>query len=129
MARKKKKDQMEMDIDLSRKKKKQFDVKSNIDLNLKVVSKTGKIIYGKNQVLRSLRNNKFKMIIIANNCPQELLSELNHYNNLLDDKIFIYTYKGSSWDLGLALAKPYMISILGIFDYGDSSLQKLTAQN
>lgn len=123
MAKRNKKDLM--DIDLTRKKKKVYD----IDTNIKVASKTGKVLYGKNQVLRALRNSTFKMIIIANNCPQELLSELHHYNNLVEDKIYIHTYKGSSWDLGLALAKPYMISILGIIDYGDSELQKLVTQN
>ncbi len=119
---KKKKDSM--DIDLSRKKKKVFDV----DTNIKVAFKTGEIIHGKNQVLRKLRENKYKMIIVANNCPQEILSEINYYNNLLEDEMFIYKYKGSSWDLGLALAKPYMISILGIYDYGDSALEQLKSK-
>jgi large subunit ribosomal protein L30e len=119
---KKKKDSM--DIDLSRKKKKVFDV----DTNIKVAFKTGEIIHGKNEVLKNLRENKYKMIIVANNCPQDILSEINHYNNLLDDDMFIYKYRGSSWDLGLALAKPYMISILGIYDYGDSALEQLKSK-
>lgn len=106
-------------VDLSRKKTKEFD----IDTNLKVVYKTGKIIYGKNQVLKNLkRENLFKMLIVSNNCPTEFISQLNYYNSLLKDQIFIYKYKGSSWDLGLACAKPYMISIIGIMDFGDSDL-------
>jgi large subunit ribosomal protein L30e len=114
-----------MDIDLTRKKKKVFD----IDTNLKVVSKSGEIVYGKNQVLKNLRKNQYEMIIVANNCPQDVLSEIDYYNSLLDDKMFIHVYKGSSWDLGLALAKPYMISILGIYDYGDSALEKLKSKS
>ncbi|MFX1570326.1 MAG: 50S ribosomal protein L30e [Promethearchaeota archaeon] len=109
-------------LDLSRKKTKEFD----IDTNLKVVYKTGKIVYGKNQVLKNLkRENLFKMLIISNNCPIELMNQLNHYNSLLNNQIFIYKYKGSSWDLGLACAKPYMISIIGIIDFGDSDLISL----
>ena len=109
-------------LDLSRKKTKEFD----IDTNLKVVYKTGKILYGKNQVLKNLRReNLFKMLIVSNNCPTELINELNHYNSLLNNQIFIYKYKGSSWDLGLACAKPYMISIIGIIDFGDSDLISL----
>ena len=109
-------------LDLSRKKTKEFD----IDTNLKVVYKTGKILYGKNQVLKNLRReNLFKMLIVSNNCPTELINELNHYNSLLNNQIFIYKYKGSSWDLGLACAKPYMISIIGIVDFGDSDLISL----
>ena len=109
-------------VDLSRKKTKEFDV----DTNLKVVYKTGKIVYGKNQVLKDLkRENLFKMLIVSNNCPAELMSQLNHYNSLLSNQLFIYKYKGSSWDLGLACAKPYMISIIGIIDFGDSDLISL----
>ena len=63
-------------VDLSRKKTKEFDV----DTNLKVVYKTGKIIFGKNRVLKNLkRENPFKMLIVSNNCPTELMNQLNHY--------------------------------------------------
>ena len=109
-------------LDLSRKKTIEFDVDSNI----KVAYKTGKILYGKNQILKNLfRENPFKMLIMSNNCPSELMTQINHINSLLKDKLFIYKYKGSSWDLGLACAKPYMISVMGIIDFGDSDLISL----
>ncbi|TFG00760.1 MAG: hypothetical protein EU541_01440, partial [Promethearchaeota archaeon] len=65
-----KKDKKFEGIDLSRKKKKVFDV----DLNIKVAAESGDIIYGKNQVLKHLRQNKVEMIIVANNSPYELMS-------------------------------------------------------
>ncbi len=109
-------------LDLSRKKTREFDV----DTNIKVAYKTGKILYGKNQVLKKLfRENPFKMLIVSNNCPSELMTQINHLDSLLKDKLFIYKYKGSSWDLGLACAKPYMISVMGIIDFGDSDLISL----
>jgi large subunit ribosomal protein L30e len=109
-------------VDLSRKKTKEFDV----DTNIKVAYKTGKIIFGKQQVLKSLRReNPYKMLIVSDNCPTDLINELDNYNYLLKDKLFIYKYKGSSWDLGLACAKPYMISIIGVIDFGDSDLISL----
>ena len=120
MAKKKSKGVAEK-VDLSRKKVKEFD----IDTNIKVMYKTGKVVYGKNQVLKYLRENSFRMLIIANNCPAELENQLNYYNSLMKDRLFIHKYKGSSWDLGLACAKPYMISVIGILDYGDSQLSSL----
>lgn len=109
-------------LDLSRKKTKEFDINNNI----KVAYKTGKILYGKKQVIKNLfRNNPFKMLIVSSNCPVELLNQLNHFNSLLNDKLFIYKYKGSSWDLGIACAKPYMISLIGVIDFGDSDLLTL----
>ena len=112
-------------IDLSRKKVKEFDV----DTNIKVAYKTGKLIFGKTQVLRQLRQNPFKMITIANNCPAELETQLNYYNSLINNNIFLHKYKGSSWDLGLAMGKPYMISVIGINDFGDSDLMTLKDKN
>ena len=121
MAKRKTKTSVEK-VDLSRKKTKEFDV----DTNIKVAYKTGKITFGKNQVLKSLhRENPYKMLIVSNNCPTDLIDELDNYNYLLKDKLFIYKYKGSSWDLGLACAKPYMISIIGVIDFGDSDLISL----
>ena len=116
-----KKDKNSMEIDLSRKKEKGFD----IDVNIKVALKTGRVVYGKNQVLKRLRENPYKMLIVANNCSQEVMDELNHYNKLSKTNIHVHTYKGSSWDLGLACAKPYMISVIGIYNYGDSELQTI----
>ncbi len=121
MAKKNKSKKTDSSVDLSRKKKKEFD----IDTNIKVAYKTGKVVYGKNQVLSGLRENPFKMLRIANNCPKELESQFNYYNSLMKNQLFIYKYKGSSWDLGLACAKPYMISVIGIIDQGDSDLLSL----
>jgi large subunit ribosomal protein L30e len=115
---------IETNLNLERKKKKEFD----IDVNIKVAYKTGAMVYGKNQVLKELRQNPFKMIIISSNCPQDLVDELNYYNALQKKKQFIYRYKGSSWELGLAVAKPYMISIIGIRDFGDSDLKSLKSK-
>ena len=112
-------------IDLSRKKVKEFDV----DTNIKVAYKTGKMIFGKTQVLRQLRQDPFKMIIIANNCPAELEAQISYYNSLINNNIYIYKYKGSSWELGLALGKPYMVSIIGLNDFGDSDLLTLKDKN
>jgi large subunit ribosomal protein L30e len=111
----------EISVDTSRKKVKEFDINTNI----KVAYKTGKIVYGKKQVMRVVRENPFKMIIIANNCPKILADQLNYYNSLMKNELFIYQYNGSSWDLGLACGKPYMISIMGIIDQGDSELLSL----
>ncbi|MHA2390363.1 MAG: 50S ribosomal protein L30e [Promethearchaeota archaeon] len=120
MARKNSKDVVGK-VDLSRKKTKEFD----IDNNIRVAYKTGKFIYGKNQVLKYLRTSPFKMLITSNNCPADLLNQLNYYNSLMKEKIHIHRYKGSSWDLGLTCAKPYMISVIGVVNEGDSDLLSL----
>jgi len=69
------------------------------------------------------------MIIIASNCPAELETQLGYYNSLIKNNIYIHKYKGSSWELGLAMGKPYMISVIGINDFGDSDLITLKDKN
>lgn len=123
MARKSKK--MIESLDLSRKKVKVFDV----DTNIKVAYKTGKLIFGKSQVISQLRQKPFKMLIIANNCPAELDSQLSYFNSLMNNNLFIHRYHGSSWELGLAMGKPYMISIIGVNDFGDSDLLSLKTKS
>jgi len=123
MARKSKK--IIESIDLSRKKVKVFDVEHNV----KVAYKTGKLIFGKSQVLNQLRQKPFKMLIIANNCPAELDAQLSYYNSLMSDHLFIHRYHGSSWELGIAMGKPYMISIIGVNDFGDSDLLSLKTKS
>ena len=125
MARKKKGQLPVNAVDKSRKKVKEFD----IDTNIKVAYKTGKFVYGKKQVLQELRNNPFKMLIVANNIPKELETQFNYYNSLMENKLHIHKYKGSSWDLGLACAKPYMISVIGVINAGDSDLLSLKTKN
>ncbi|MFX0026305.1 MAG: 50S ribosomal protein L30e [Candidatus Hermodarchaeota archaeon] len=122
MAKKSKK--VSETIDLSRKKVKEFD----IDTNIKVVYKTGKIVYGKEQVLKQMRQNTFKMLLISNNCSKEFENQLSYYISLMKEPIFIHRYNGSSWELGLAMGKPYMVSVIGINDFGDSDLKSLKAK-
>ena len=69
------------------------------------------------------------MLIVANNIPKEFYNQLTYYNSLMDNKLFIHKYKGSSWDLGLACAKPYMISVIGVIDPGDSDLLTLKSKS
>ncbi|MFX0011218.1 MAG: hypothetical protein ACFE9R_12950, partial [Candidatus Hermodarchaeota archaeon] len=59
----------------------------------------------------------------------ELETQLRYYNSLINNRTFIHKYKGSSWDLGLAMGKPYMISVIGINDFGDSDLTSLKTKN
>ena len=68
------------------------------------------------------------MLIIANNIPQSLENQLNYNNSLMENKLFTYKYKGSRGDLGLACAKPYMISMIGVIDAGSSDLLSLKTE-
>lgn len=102
-------------------KGKEFNVKKNINITIK----SGEVIIGTNRVLKEMRHNKFKLIILADNCPDNIEKQIRYNNSLLDDPIFIYKFNQSSWELGLACGKPFMVASLGIYDEGDSDILQI----
>jgi large subunit ribosomal protein L30e len=104
-----------------KKKQKEFDIKKNINIAVK----SGKVIIGSKRTIQEMRHKKFKMIILADNCPAHIENKINYYNSLLKDPIYIHKFYQSSWELGLACGKPFMVASLGLYDEGDSDLLRL----
>ena len=102
------------------------DIGINLENALRITLKTGKVIIGSKKSLKAIKQGQVQMVIKANNCPQDIASDIYKYCNEFDEqKIDIYEFKGSSWDLGFLCGKPYMIAILGVISAGDSEIAKL----
>jgi len=99
----------------------------NVENAIKIAIKTGTIQIGSEKSLRLVKNEQAKLIIIANNCPKDILEDLEIYCKL--SNISIYQFKGSSWDLGFLCGKPFMISTLAVVEPGDSDILKLKDSN
>lgn len=98
-------------------------VKTSVDsLNarLGIVMKSGKYDVGYKSTLKSLRTGKTKFVIVANNCPPIMKSELEYYAMMA--KCEVHHYSGNNIDLGSACGKYYRICTLGITDQGDSDI-------
>ncbi|MED6197867.1 60S ribosomal protein L30 [Stylosanthes scabra] len=94
----------------------------SINNRLALVMKSGKYTLGYKTVLKSLRNSKGKLIIIANNCPPLRKSEIEYYAMLA--KVGVHHYNGNNVDLGTACGKYYRVCCLSIIDPGDSDIIK-----
>jgi large subunit ribosomal protein L30e len=96
-----------------------------IDINkqLKILIKTGKVNFGVKQAIKAVKTGKTKMIIIASNCPEKFKQEILYCAKI--SNIPVYAYKGGSLDLGALCDKPFPISALTIIDPGDSEILKL----
>ncbi|MHA1733006.1 MAG: 50S ribosomal protein L30e [Promethearchaeota archaeon] len=103
------------------KKKKEFDINKNINIAVK----TGRVYIGTKSVMRKIRFEDLPLIIVANNCPKNLLSEIRNHLSVAGSETPVYTYPFSSWELGMACGKPFMVASLGIEDPGDSEVFKL----
>merc|ERR1711952_378846 len=96
--------------------------KSNESINarLALVMKSGKYVLGYKQTLKTLRNGKSKLVIIASNTPPLRKSEIEYYAMLA--KTGVHHYSGDNNELGTACGKYFRVCTLTITDPGDSDI-------
>merc|ERR1712232_1147648 len=97
---------------VSKKMKKQGE---NINQKLQLVVKSGKIVLGVRQTLKTVRTAKAKMVIVSKNCPALRKTHLHFYD-------------GSNTDLGTACGKYFRVGCLAITNPGDSDILKMIEQ-
>ncbi|MEX2680329.1 MAG: 50S ribosomal protein L30e [Candidatus Sigynarchaeota archaeon] len=93
-----------------------------LNRNLRILVKTGKIVMGEKNVLRQLRTGQMKLLIIADNLPEPYKNKLLHHVSLQNRKIEVFTYPGSSIDLGNQAGRPHMVGAIGVEQAGDSKI-------
>lgn len=101
----------------NKKSKKSAD---SMNAKLKLVMKSGKAILGYKASIKSLRNSKSKMVLIASNCPPLRKSEVEYLAMLA--KTQVHHYVGDNTNLGTACGKFFNCSVLSILDAGDSDV-------
>ncbi|KAI9596552.1 ribosomal protein [Syncephalis fuscata] len=102
--------------------KKSKKASESINSRLALVMKSGKYTLGYRSTLKTLRQGKSKLIIIAGNCPPLRKSEIEYYAML--SKTGVHHYTGNNVDLGTACGKYYRVGVLSITDAGDSDIIK-----
>jgi large subunit ribosomal protein L30e len=99
-----------------------------IDMNKAIATtvKTGKVMLGANNAVKNAKLGRGKMIILASNCPQNVVDDITYYAKLSGVPLVIY--KGSSIDLGMVCGKPFIVSAMTVREPGDSDILKATQQ-
>ncbi len=95
----------------------------DIPRELQVVANTGRLTMGARQSIRAILNGDAKLVIIAANTPPSIRQDVERYAKLA--QVPIFTYAGSSWELGSALRRSHKISVVAIIDPGESSIMSL----
>ncbi|MHA1728427.1 MAG: 50S ribosomal protein L30e [Promethearchaeota archaeon] len=110
----------------SSKVKKRKAKKKKIDINkiVNVAVKTGKVIIGTESLRKFITSGDLEIIILSENCPAEINELFQQLTSVSEKNIPILIYPFSSWELGAAAGKPFMIASLGIIDEGDSDIIK-----
>ncbi len=91
---------------------------------LPVVAKTGKMLFGRNNVIWALKNEpeKIKVIILARNTPpglDETIEQLVKGKN-----IPVFKSRRTNLELGGLCGRPHSISVLAIYDFGSAPIDE-----
>jgi large subunit ribosomal protein L30e len=95
----------------------------DVERAIRVAVDTGKVYLGKEETLNAVRNKEVKLVVVASNCPPDAKSDLLRYAELAG--IPVYEYPGTSLELGAVCGKPYVVSMLGVVEAGDSDIFEL----
>mmetsp|Transcript_1123 Transcript_1123/g.1232 ORF Transcript_1123/g.1232 Transcript_1123/m.1232 type:complete len:99 (-) Transcript_1123:1-297(-) len=83
----------------------------SINARLQLVMKSGKYSLGYKTCLKTLRQSKAKLILIANNCPALRKSEIEYYAMLA--KTGVHHFHGDNSELGTACGRYYRVGWQG----------------
>ena len=72
----------------------------------------GKLIVGKEKVLKRLQTKKIQRVYLAKNCPAKLLDDINHYAQLAD--VPVITLEQNNEELGIFCKKNFLVAVVGI---------------
>jgi len=98
----------------------------DVDKAVATVVKTGKVFFGANNAIKSAKLGRTKLILVASNCPRNVMDDIKYYACISGVPVVIY--KGSSIDLGVVCGKPFMVSALTVREPGDSDILRLTEE-
>ncbi len=81
--------------------------------DLKEAIKVGKgLIFGTERTLKKLKMNEIKKVYVSSNCPEDILSDIEHYAKIHNIKL--EKLKESNEELGIICKKPFPISVLSL---------------
>jgi large subunit ribosomal protein L30e len=98
----------------------------DVDKAIATAVKTGKVLFGANKAVESVKLNRAKLIVLASNCPLNIMHDIKFYSRFSNIPLVIY--KGNSIDLGAICGKPFMVSALTVREPGDSDILRLSEE-
>ncbi len=84
---------------------------------------TGKVIYGTKEVVREALIGDLKLVVLAKTVKSLQKKQLEHYSKLAGIKCIEYPESGV--ELGSVCGKPFNISVIGVLELGESSVNTI----
>lgn len=95
----------------------------DIERGIRVAVDTGKVILGSNKSIQAIKLGNGELVVIAANAPKDVKEDIGIYSKL--SEIPVYTFEGSSVELGSICGKPFTVTVLVVQEPGDSNILEL----
>lgn len=79
---------------------------------LKDALKKKNVIIGSKRTIKYLKLGNVKLVIVAQNCPENIKKDINYYEKMSNLKV--EEFNGTAKQLGIFCGKPFPIATLGI---------------
>lgn len=94
----------------------------DVDKAIATAVRTGKVVFGANEAVRSAKTGKAKIIVVASNNPPQIREDLEYYGKL--SQVPVVTYRGNRIDLGMVCGKRFAVATFTVKEHGDSDILK-----
>lgn len=95
----------------------------DIERGIRVAVDTGKVILGSNKSIQAIKLGNGELVVMAENAPKNVKADIEAYSKL--SEMPVYTFEGSSVELGSICGKPFTVSVLVVQEPGDSNILEI----
>ncbi len=83
---------------------------TDVESIIRRVLKSGKYKLGSKSTLKALERGEAKAVVVAKNCPEEVVEKIKKYN------VPVYVYNGTNMELGAFCGKPFSVAAMAIME-------------
>lgn len=98
-------------------------IRSNIEKQIGVIKRTGKLKYGYNTTIKSLQRGEAKLVIMASETPEDMKMTIKYFCALTQTPVV--EFPGTSAELGIACRRPHLVAVIAVLDLGASDIMHM----
>ncbi len=92
----------------------------DVSKGIRMAVDTGDVRFGSRDAVKDAFTGKTKLIVLSNNCPKPIKSEIE--NKAKASGVHVLEYSGTSIELGSLCGKPFPVSSLSVIEPGNSNI-------
>jgi len=81
-------------------------------MDIKEAIKNDKLIIGTKRTVKALRKEELAKVYLANNCPEVLEDDINHFSSF--DNVPVEKLTINCDELGVLCKKPFLVSVVAV---------------